>query len=57
MIVTCYAHLISMARISKNQCHQCLTYQTIYGPFTLPTKTVLKALLVKATKNETHPVS
>ena len=25
MIVTCYAHLISMARISKNQCHQCLT--------------------------------
>ncbi len=25
MIVTCYAHLISMARISKNQWHQCLT--------------------------------
>jgi hypothetical protein len=57
MIVTCYAHLISMARISKKQCHQCLTYQTIYGPFALPTKTVLNALSVTATENETHPVS
>ncbi len=24
MVATCYAHLISMARISNNQCHQCL---------------------------------
>ncbi len=39
---------ISMARISKNQCHQCLISQTIYGPFALPTKTVLNSLSAKS---------
>ncbi len=50
MIVTCYAHLISMARISENHWHQCLTYQTIVWVIRSTYQTVRNSLLVTATK-------